>query len=111
MRADLERLVNRLLAGSTTEISLDALGAAVGDVAVSTDELDAMISALEAKGRTVGTHSGKSGVAMLHSVLEAAREISEERGKKPTQTEIAERSGLTLDEVRQALALARVMQR
>ena len=109
--ADLQRVVQGLLADSKDEISLDELAAAVGDLAVSTDEIDAMMSALEAKGRTVGTRSGKSGVTMLRAVVEAAREIAGERGKRPTHAEIAERSGLTVDEVRQALALARVMQR
>ncbi|MEO6577129.1 MAG: sigma-70 domain-containing protein [Polyangiaceae bacterium] len=100
-----------LLAAHEREISLDDLGEAIGDRAASTDEIDAMISALESRGRTVGTHAGKSGVAMLRNVLDAAREVARERGKKPTHAEIAERSGLTVDEVRQALALARVMQR
>ncbi len=111
MRTDLERVVEALLAAHENEISLDDIGEALGDRAASTDEIDAMITALEAKGRTVGTHSGKSGVAMLHTVLAAAREVARDRGTKPTHAEIAERSGLTVDEVRQALALARVMQR
>lgn len=111
MRAELERVVEALLAAHEKEISLDDLGEAIGDRAASTDEIDAMISALEGKGRTVGTHSGKSGVAMLHTVLETARAVADERGRRPTHAEIAERSGLTVDEVRQALALARVMQR
>ena len=111
MRADLAQVVTGLLADPKKEISLDELGAAIGDRAASTDEIDAMIATLESKGKSVGTRSGKSGVAMLRTTLEAARAIAEERGEKPTHAAIAERSGLTVDEVRQALALARVMQR
>jgi hypothetical protein len=111
MRVDLERVVNGLLADPKNEISLDELGAAIGGLAASTDEIDAVISALESKGRTVGTRTGKTGVAMLRTTLDAARALAEERGEKPTHADIAERSGLSVDEVRQALALARVMQR
>jgi hypothetical protein len=83
MRVDLERVVNGLLADPKNEISLDELGAAIGGLAASTDEIDAVISALESKGRTVGTRTGKTGVAMLRTTR---RSVARSRHTRTSQS-------------------------
>jgi DNA-directed RNA polymerase sigma subunit (sigma70/sigma32) len=47
----------------------------------------------------------------LKTVVATARALSVELGRRPSVAEIAARSGLTEDDVRHALSLARVMQR
>jgi hypothetical protein len=113
LRAELRSIVDKLVAvsSSTREVSLDALGNAIGTLAVSYTEIDAMISALEARGRHVTAPSSGRGEAHLASVLTAARALSSELGRRPSTAEIALRAGLSADQVKHALVLARVMQR
>lgn len=113
LRSDLRTIVDRLVAASasTREVPLDALGTAIGTLAVSYTEIDAMISALEARGRQVIAPSSGRGEANLASVLTAARSLSAELGRRPSTREIALRAGLSADQVKHALMLARIMQR
>jgi hypothetical protein len=113
LRAELKAIVEALLAASedAREITLDAIGEAIGTRAITPEEIDAIIRALEAAGRTVSGPAGGDGEARLKAVLTAARELRPELGRAPTVGEIAARSGLGEDQVRHALALAKVMQR
>lgn len=113
MKPELRAVLDALLAESkdTSEVSLDALGEALGTHAISTDDVDEIMRALEGAGRKVIGPEGGGGEDRLKIVLTTARALMSELGRKPRVEEIAERSGLGVDEVRQALALAQVMQR
>jgi hypothetical protein len=113
LRPDLQLIVDALLAGSESsrEISLDAIGDAIGPKAVSAEDVDAIMTALESRGRHVVGPSPGNGEERLGKVIEAARALGSELGRRPNVIEIAARSGLTIEEVRHALGLARVMQR
>jgi hypothetical protein len=92
-------------------IPLDALGDALGDSFVTTDEIDAMIAALEASGRRVDVEDEGRGIERLRGVLAAARDLRTELGRSPTPEEIRQKTGLSMFAVRHALGLARVMQK
>jgi hypothetical protein len=113
MKPELEAVLASLLAESkeTSEVSLDALGEALGTHAISTDDVDEIMRALEDAGRKVIGPEGGGGEDRLKKVVSAARALVAELGRKPRVEEIARRSGLSVDEVRQALALSQVMQR
>ena len=113
MRAELQAIVDALLAESkaTREVSLDAIGEAIGARTVSAVEIDAMITALEKAGRTLHSPQGGEGEKHLKAVVAAARSLAPELGRKATASEIAERAGVTIIEVHHALALLKVMQR
>ena len=113
MRRDLRAIVDTLLIASerSREVTIDALGEAIGTRAVSSAEIDEMITALESGGRRVIGKAGGSGESHLKAVVAAARALGPELGRKPTAAEIATRAGLTADEVRHALSLLEIMQR
>ena len=93
------------------QVSLDQVGEAIGARAVSTDEIDALFSALEAKQRRIVGPEGGGGEGRLKRVVEAARALRAELARKPSESEVAERAQLTVVQVQHALALLRVMQR
>lgn len=113
LRAELVAVVDGLVAASEegASISLDAVGEAIGALAVSQVEIDVILDELEGRGRRVTSNEGGQGEQHLHRVLGAARALVAELGRRPTTAEIAERSGLEVEQVRHALALARIMQR
>ena len=93
------------------EISLDHVAEAIGTMSITSDEIDALFSWLEAKGREVGTPAGRGASALLQDVLRVARGLRLELGRAPHPREIAERSALPLDAVQRALWFARILQR
>jgi hypothetical protein len=113
LRPDLKRIVDVLLQRSrdSGQVSLDAIGEAVGVLAISTVEVDAMLEALESAGRAVVGAGELSGEASLRAVVTSIRALSGSLGRRPNHTEIANHAGLTLEQVRHALFLARIMQR
>lgn len=113
LRQPLRDALAVLLAASADSraVTLDELGDALGTLAVSTDEIDAMITALEAAGRSVDSARGGHGEASLHVVLRTARELKGELGRNPSSQEISTRAGLPMDRVLHALRLAKVMAR
>lgn len=113
MKPELDDVLRHLLDASkeTGEVSLDTLGEALGTRAISTDDVDAIMHALEREGRRVIGPEGGGGEDRLRMVVTTARTLVGELGRRPTAAEIAARSGLSLEDVRQALALAKVMQR
>ncbi len=113
LRSELQRVVDMLLTDAPvgTGVSLDTIGQALGLLAVSQDEIDAIFVVLERAGRRVVGPSGANNEATLRIVLETARVLRGETGRAPSPAEIAARAGLDPERVRHALALARVMQR
>lgn len=105
LRPELSKIVDELAASGT--VTLDQLGESIGVRAVGADEIERMIDELEARGTRVVGPEGGGGERRLGRVIEAARAF----GRPATVAEIAEKSGLTKDEVRTALALVKVMQR
>jgi hypothetical protein len=113
LRPELRAIVTNLVARSQTsrEVSLDALGDAIGSQAVSYAEIDAMITELERQNLRVTATSDSRGEAHLASLLSATRMLTAELGRRPSVAEIRVRSGLSAEQLKHALMLARVMQR
>lgn len=114
LRPELQSIVEQLLAASadSREIGLDALGEAIGSRAVSYTDVDAMIAALEAEGRSVtGSSADLRGEAHLRAVVTALRAAAGEGRRRPSLQELAKETGLSIEQVRHALVLARIMQR
>jgi Sigma-70 region 3 len=114
LRPELARVLDALLAASPLgdgdgAITLDAIGDALGVLAVSQDEIDELMHALERAGRRVVGPEGRNNEATLGVVLDVARVVRAETGKAPTPAQIAARTGLPEERVRHALALARVI--
>jgi hypothetical protein len=106
-------VVNRLLVASekSREVSLDEIGEALGTLSASYSEIDAMIAVLESKHRRVSAPAGGSGEAHLARVVSAAKTLSADLGRRPNVAEIASLAGLSVEQVKHALVLARIMQR
>jgi hypothetical protein len=93
-------------------LSLDRVAEAIGTVAVSADEVEGLVAALEAEGRTVvDAHDVRSPKDDLKLVLPAARALSVELGRKPTLAELSARTGIPAEAVGRALRFAEVMAR
>lgn len=112
LRTDLQAVLERLVAGATRgAVTLDDIGDALGTSAVSTDDIERLFHALEARGLGIVGPEGGGGEARLGRVVQVARALRTELGRVPSVEEIAQRSGLEIEVVRHALALARVVQR
>jgi hypothetical protein len=113
LRPELAAIVDQLLAASAPKetISLDALGDVIGTRAISADEIDAMMRALEAHDRVIGAPEGGGGEEHLRTVIATARALSRSLGRRPTIAEIASQASIAERDVRHALFLARIMQR
>ena len=111
-KAIVSEIVGRLLTGkdSQTPVSLDEVAEAIGAAAVTMPEIEAIFDALDAAGHPV-TAEQRNPPAALSRVLSTVRSFSAISGRKPTLTEIAQHSGLSLGEVRFALLYARVLVR
>src|SRR5688572_20205385 len=111
MRAALQRVLDGLIASSEARgtVSLDEIGEALGTEVASADDVDAILAALEARGRTVVSPSAGDMKAHLRDVLAAARAIATRTGRKAKPAEIAQETGLAESSVRAALMLGRVM--
>jgi hypothetical protein len=105
-------IVASLLTGrpSAAPITLDEIAEAIGAAAVTMPEIEAIFDAVEAAGNPVVTEP-KNPPAALAKVLATVRSFSAISGRKPTLSEIAQHSGLSLGEVRFALLYARVLVR
>src|SRR5262249_28653699 len=107
LRPELARILETLIEESedTRFVGLDTLAAAIGTLAVSHDEIDAMLDALEPRARRVDSGASRA------AVVAAARRLKVELGRAPSPAEVAEASGLPLADVRHALAYVRVLAR
>jgi hypothetical protein len=113
LRPPLQAVVNQLLTGhpAPSSISLDQVGQALDTLSVSTEEIEAIFVALETAGCTVSARAPGGGTERLKQVVDAARSLKAESVTRPTLTQVAERAGLTRDDVLGALFLLRIMQR
>ncbi len=123
LRPELDAIVRVLLEKSNdgSTLTLDDVGEAIGVAAVSSEDIDLVLSVLEQAGRRVVSGTGAPearrqdeparGERLLAKTLDAARALLAERGEPPRALDIAERAGLSVAEVEHALALVRVMQR
>jgi len=111
LRPEIAAIADALAEAHRERVPLDAIGEAVGTLAISTDEIDLLIAHLESKGRRVEQSITGSGTAKLQKVIASARSLASATGRAATRREIAAHTGLTEDEVGHALALAKVMQR
>jgi hypothetical protein len=107
-------IVGRLLTGKVgdpvSSITLDEIAEAIGTAAVTMPEIEAIFDALEAAGHAVQAEP-KDAPAALTQVLSTVRSFSAISGRRPSLSEIAQHSGLTLGEVRFAMLYARVLVR
>lgn len=112
-RPELAAVLAKLIADSelTRVIALDAIGEAIGTHAISTDEIDALFSALEQRGRTIASPAGGKVEGMLKLVVGAARELKRAAPRRLTIDDVALQAGLTREQVISALALLHIMQR
>jgi hypothetical protein len=113
LRGELQTVLERLLDDSKEggEVALDAVGDAIGAMFVTTDEIDLLLSGLEARGRTVSAPVDAGAESHLRAVVAAARALKSRERVRPTLLAVAEQAGLTREQVLVALALLRVMQR
>ena len=113
MRPAVQAIVDRLLATSATkkELTIDEVGEALGTMRIDTTEIEALLVALEGAGRKLIVPTGATGIASLKVVLPATRALSTALGRRPSIDEIAEKTRLSVADVRRALLLAQVMGR
>ena len=111
MRGDLERVLDQLLAKSARDgsVGIDLFAETLGALAVTTDEIDELMTRFESEGGVLTAPEGGGGQERLKVVLAAARALRIELGRVPTPVEIAARTGLDIAQVRHALALGRTM--
>jgi hypothetical protein len=113
LRPELTPILTTLLAASAAsmKIELDAIGAALGSLSVSTDDIDGLLRELELRGREVVAPSGGGAEQHLKHVVAAARRLKSASARRPTLAEVAEEAKLSSEQTLVALALLRVMQR
>lgn len=111
--AELAALGEQILSGTRAgdAIELDAIGDAIGARAISAEQIDRLLGAIETAGRKVVSRQGGQGEANLKRVLTVARALRAELGRAPRAAEIAAGTDLSLLDVQHALSLARIMQR
>ncbi|MES1177342.1 MAG: hypothetical protein ABUL62_23670 [Myxococcales bacterium] len=103
-------ILNLLLQGTigAEVVSLDRVAEAIGAAAVTMQDIEAILGALEGAGRRVEAEL-QDPPAALAQVLKAVRSFSAVSGRRPTLPEIAQHAGLSVGEVRFALLYARVL--
>jgi hypothetical protein len=113
LRPELSQIVESLIVASAAsgEVALDALGDAIGSLAVSYVEVDLMIEQLEVRHRRVTAGTEPRGEADLAVLLPTIRELIAQHGRRPSIAELSERASMPGERVRHALLLARIMQR
>lgn len=84
-------------------VELDDIAEAIGERAVSYDEVEFIVERLEAEGLLVGEPMGDAELAMTAGVLDKARELRKTLGRTPTVTEVASALGFSTHAVRRAL--------
>jgi hypothetical protein len=75
--------------GTTTRIDLNDIAEAIGDRAISYDEVDLVINELQGRGCAVGGEPTPREMMLLGDVLKAARALRTELGRPPSVEEIA----------------------
>ncbi len=101
MLSILEEILGRHQAGDA--VHLNDLEEAIGDNAVSYEEVEEMVDLLEAAGLRVGEPPDEGGVEIIKKVVAAARKLAMVSGTKPTVEAIGREAGLPSRVVRRAL--------
>lgn len=91
-------------------LTLEAVADAVLPYGASSEEIEALVAALEAAGVAVGEALGSAREA-LAVVLPAARALGERLGRRPTVDDIAAETGLSPGRVRGALGFGKTLGR
>ena len=101
----IEGIVRELLARhpSAGRVDLNDIAEVIGARAVTYEEVDGIITRLEAEGLSVGDSLTEAEVAVMHRVVAAARRLREQLHRRPTIEEIAADSEQPAHAVRRAL--------
>lgn len=111
LRPALREVLDDLLGDGRKVVTLDDLGDALGNHAVSTLEVDALMTALEERGVEIESADTGDVREDLTQVISTARSLQRALGRRPSPGEIADASGMAPGQVRAALLYARVMSR
>jgi hypothetical protein len=111
IRPELRQALDALIASGQRSLTLDQLSEAIGLVAVSSTDVEALMDGLEAAGVQVQSPDPVDLQQELQQVIRAARTLRDELGRAPHADEIAPRAGLDGAAVRRALLFARVLSR
>src|SRR4051794_29557301 len=103
---NLQTIVDDIKAAHPDGLSLDELGEELIRKPVSHGDVELIITALEEHGFDL-EDPAPGRPEELSRVLNAARALTAETGKRPSPEEIAERAGLTAIAVRRALRFGR----
>lgn len=103
-------IIATLLSENADVVPLDAVANAIGALPVTMADIEAVFKGLEDAGRRIEAER-RDPPAALAQVLATVRSFSVVSGRRPTQSEIAEHSGLSLAQVRFAMLYARVLVR
>ncbi len=110
VRGELQIVLTGLVARAEAMVSLSQVAEALGELAVSHEDIDWLIGELELRGLTVDIPSGVGSTEALRRVLLSARALRA-AGEHATLPKICEHSGLSREAALRGLALARVLQR
>lgn len=102
-------MADGLLALSRT-LTLDEVAEAIGELAITSDEIDELLSELEAK-TSIDSDPPLGARESLGRVLSSARALKAELGRAPAPDELAKHAGLSRESVRLALLYARTLSR
>jgi hypothetical protein len=105
VRPAVSRILDALLARHAGErsIHLNDLAEVIGAQAISQDEIELLVDALERAGFRVGEDPDEQDLAVMREVLASARGLREALGRPPTVEEIAAASARAPHVVRRAL--------
>jgi hypothetical protein len=84
-------------------VHLDDIAEVIGDRALSYDEVEGLVTCLEAEGLEVGEPLDARDIAVMRDVLTAARRLRVELARRPNVDEIAKATGHPARAVRRAL--------
>ena len=110
MRPEVAAIISALLARTEDQLTLDMIAETIGAAAVSVEDIDQMIQALEQQDRLAeeGVRSASDELAIT---LGSARRLRATLKRAPTPEEIASDANISVARVRGALLFARILQR
>ena len=106
---ELQTIFEALVAAHPDGLTLDELSEELLRKPVGYAEIELLIGALEEAGFDLEGQATPTRPEQLIQVLTAARELTQEQGRRPSAAEIAERTGLTSVAVLRARRYGRTM--
>jgi hypothetical protein len=103
----LKPILDAIVAAHPDGLTLDELGEELIHRPVSFADVDEIIGALEEAGFDLEATAPPATAEELSRVLTSIRALTAETGKRPSPSEIAERTGMSLIKVRRALRFGR----